>query len=472
MSRQNSQSFVPRRMGTAYAPDAEGGAEGDYGFPGMRGLREDDARVKLGTAYYPSSEGEAEGDYAYPVRAQAVHMGESAEAPDGPCDEMPSRMRGGQPSMMISDGRVGSQSHKDFSKEILENREYVVSGLREDDARVKLGTAYAPAAEGESEGDYAYPVRERAVHGLREDDARITMRGLREDDARIMLKGLREDDAMVLLKGLREDDASLVLKGLREDDAHLVLKGLREDDAAILMKGLREDDAAIHMAELGRKRGRKTFRKYGATQVAPGYTAYRAAKEMKGLVTFMGAEDFHPRFEVEARIEGLGVIHGQAVDGIFDIFKGGPSAEEYMGKLNVIAAQWGRVRPRLDALATEAQAAIRKTMSAADAPYEDYVNTVPIYIQEGYAGYQAHNGRWNRVKRYESYLPTIDKLVSQAETLGGMSHTQAVDTAKKDVDQRIDEAKKPNILTDIVLPVGAVTLGLGVITYASIKMFG
>lgn len=458
MSR-NMGSYVPRALGTAYTPDAEGASEGDQGQPmfsravhlgglreddamvTLRGLREDDAALRLGTAYAPAAEGESEGDEGWPVRARAVHLGESAAAPFGPMD-------GIRRGTMISNGRIG--------------------------------TAYYPSAEGESEGDYSYRVTQQAIHGLREEDAAILMNGLREEDALILLKGLREEDAGVVLRGLREEDAAILLKGLREDDAGINLKGLREEDAQVLMRGLREEDAAILLKgamgtddmdeALGRfKSGRK--KSHAPYRVDPVHKAIR-----KGLrdISFMGAEDYHPRFPVELRIEGLGHV---SMDGLFDFLKPLPSDEEYMGKIKIVIEGWNRVKPQLDQLPLQSKQAIEANMVTAQADRGRYEG-MPGFLAEGASAKTL--GRYERVVRLEAYLPTLQTLIDKAKALGpavnNQTPTQTAQqtntAAKNDVIQRSSATARPDILIDYVLPYGGVAVGAGLITFLGLKLAG
>lgn len=230
-----------------------------------------------------------------------------------------------------------------------------------------LATAYAPDAERSAEGDIL-GVSAYDLSGLREDDAAVRLgvsaydlRGLREDDAAVRmgvsaydLAGLREDDAAVRmgvsaydLRGLREDDAAMRLgvsaydlgdtrwDGATGDaegsaEGHAVaqlgilvsngrvggmvedhwgtrmgvsaydLSGLREDDAAVRLGTAYAEDAAgsaedpvgragmgVSAYDLGRLRSRRMGPRYGteySSQYGTEYGGrYRGAGYMKGL---------------------------------------------------------------------------------------------------------------------------------------------------------------------------------------------
>jgi len=334
-----------------------------------------------------------------------------------------------------------------------------LQGLREEDARIELG-----------------------LRGLRESDADISLSGLREDDAMISLSGLREDDADISLNGLREDDADISLNGLREDDAMISLGGLREEDAAISLNGLREDDAMIQLQGRYPGLGRAVLGKFEvgeAIQVGSHmmirpikspvvYRAESAAERAaRGRIPYYGRwgrggmpspiKMLHP-----VKIQGTGQVAG-----LFDFLTPTWSSETYLGKLRLISQRWATVRARLDRLSQQTQTAVHNNMMAANASYEDYTNTVPIYIADGYAGLQTHSGRQKRVARWEAYIPTVEKLVADAELFGpgpspAQEQKQVNQTAITDVVQRQEAAVKESALISTVLPVaaGAGALGL------------
>lgn len=454
------------RLGAAYAPDAQGSAEGDI----LNGLREDDADVRL--------RGLREDDAD--VRLRGLRE-----------DDADVRLR----------------------------------GLREDDAAVRMGdvddlNAEAGRIEQEQPG----------MGGLREDDADVRLRGLREDDANISLRGLREDDADVRLRGLREDDADMRLGNTAHDgatgdaegsaeghrDAQLGVSAYDAQPAVMTSDGKRggmgtayeidaegssEDPASragrmgVSAYDLGRRSasyddalgvsaydglGVSAYDELGRKRrFGPGSERHKKIFKkthfMKGAEEQgpkLGAEDFHERFPVTVEIKGLGRIdtslrgyQAAALGNIFDtIFGRTMSFEEFIGKLRVIADQWGRIKPRMDKLPPSTLASIKANMKTAEASYDDYTSTVPAYIIEGKAGFDAHDGRHKRVLRWEAYLPTVDKLVSQAEVLG-TSYTppQVKQDAIQDVTNRQVAASSTNVLNDTILPIAGVAAGTALV---------
>jgi len=316
----------------------------------------------------------------------------------------------------------------------------VVEGLRERDARVRLGVS-AEAPEGPMDGigaaydRFAYSSAEAdRLYGLREDDARILLKGLREDDAKILLRGLREGDASILLKGLREQDAGVILKGLREQDAAILLKGLREDDASIRLSGLREDDAQILLRGIGR---------------------------ISGL---LAAEDFHPRFQAQ-------------LGGWLDFLKPLPGDEEYMAKIRVVVEGWNRIKPQLYALPAQSKTAIINNMTAAKCDPGRY-DGMAAFLAEGAAA--KTEGRWERVQRLEAYLPTLQKLIDQYKALGAAVAAQTPTQTQQAVNQqaiqdvalRASALPKPDVLMDYILPYGGVALGSAAVVLIGMKLAG
>jgi len=440
MSRQHV-AFVPRPLGTAYAPDAYAAAEGDHGW--MGGLREEDAQVRLNAAYAPDAYGAAEGNRGWPATSVPVAMG-TAYAPDASgAAEGDRAWPAGQVAMgqtsqslrieqeAVEAARRGVNGRTFFSEDMREERWARmprVRGLREDDAAI-------------------------VMRGLREDDAHILMRGLREEDAGIVLRGLREDDARIVLNGLREDDAAIIMEGLREEDANIIMRGLREDDASIMMRGLRENDAKIRM----------------------GHTLGSRSAERKGSLTFIGAEDFHPRFPVKVTVRGLGRItaiprvgSGGKMSGIFDFLSPSMSSSEYLARLAQLKTAWAPVKRDLLALSAQPRNAIMEEMAVMKCEVGHYDRAVTVYIAEGAAGMT--DARISRISRLETGLPTIRRLIDQANTFGPASTPQqeqqrVEETAKQDVQERVESTKsqQSNVLTDTILPVAAGVAGATVV---------
>lgn len=302
MSR-NQHFHLGPSLGTSYSPSAEGSAEGDI----LHGLREDDADIRLGVSAY-DLQGLREDDAD--IRLGAVETTEwdgATGRAEGHAEGRSVRQLGvsaydRQPDLLVSDGKMGGmvEDHWDVR----------LSGLREDDANVRLGVS-------------AYDLQ-----GLREDDADVRLgvsaydlQGLREDDANVRLGGLREDDANVRL-GVSAYD----LQGLREDDANVRLgtpnypssSGSSEGDRAWLgvsaydrmgvsaydlgdVDSLNAEAAAIEQGQ--------TLGASGPTGRAKGLTlraiAWRAAKKAldearKGLIRSRDEADRLVSAEVEA----------------------------------------------------------------------------------------------------------------------------------------------------------------------------
>jgi hypothetical protein len=408
----------------------------------LDGLREDDADIRMGMVSHSGdgSEGSAEGS-AEGYRAQQLGFG-----------------MGG---ILVSDGSHGEMlSVSAYDRLGVSAYDQVMKGLREDDADIRMG-------------------------GLREDDADIRMGGLREDDANVRMEGLREDDADIRMGGLREEDANIQLSGLREEDANIsltndVLSGLREEDAGITfltMEGLREDDAGLQIGsiraammlrgladpvdmveEMGRRRLVRHMRRKGR------YGPRRLIKESDemGVSAYdrLGAEDFHPRFPA-VMIEGLGTMGG-----IFDFLKSEPTPEEYIGKIKVVLDGWKVVKPQLMALPERSRNAIINQMKSLKNDPERY-DGLAQFLSEGYEGYKASPGRWERVKRLEAYLPTVQAMVSRARALGpaptpAEEERRAKEAAVTNIETRINSIEKPSFIQEAA-PYAAGALGAGAI---------
>ena len=404
MSRNASFQFSG-----AYSPRAEGGAEADWV---TKGLREDDAAVRMGDPYIVRAGGSAEGDRMRGLREEdaALRMGENPLGAEGGRAEQLGEINRGT---LVVGNRAGSH----------------VGGLREEDADLRMGAAEGvePVAEGSSEGS-----RVQQMGGLRESDADLRLSGLREDDAALRLSGLREDDAELRLQGLREEDAGLVfsaMRGLREEATGLQLGTFR---TAMILRGLS----------------------------SPSYTLRSAYRRL-------GAEDFHPRFPVRVEIEGLSgvskTLSRVQVEGLFDFLQAKPSAEVYLGAIKVLISEWAAVRADLRKLPDQQYEVIRAQMTALNNDPEKY-DGMAGFLNMGYAAYS--DGRWDRVQRLAAYLPTVRTIVAQYKAIGpGVTPTpaQTVQVAVKDVEDRREALTKPSFLQEAA-PYAAGAAGVGLLT--------
>jgi len=340
-------------------------------------------------------------------------------------------------------------------------------GLREDDARVSLD-------------------------GLREDDAGISLQGLREDDAGISLEGLREDDAAISLgkrrrsilktvakkqpygqayrfirkdiklDGLREDDAGVSLEGLREDDAMISMNGLREDDARVSMDGLREDDAGITLGEM--EIGQITHDSLGRAFIKriPNAVAFRQVK------TDLRLKRGRPAVMMTAQRHGLPVAEIKGTDelaGFWDFLKRMPSDEEYLAKIRLVISRWVPAHNRLHKLTEQQREAILNNMIAAKADHDRY-DGLTGFLKEGAAA--KTTGRWDRIVKLDTYLPTLEKLLNQAEQFGSMptpeeEQKKVNQTSVEDVILRQEAVVKESLLVSTVLPVAAGGAALGLV---------
>lgn len=528
MSR-NQNFHLYGRIGTAYGPAAETSAEGDVLF----GLREDDAALRLGvTPIYPlhaeaardvqlgreveggeGAEGVAEGS-AEGGRVQQIGVSAYDET------RMGVSAYDIQPAMLSSDGRVGGLREDDASLRLgvsaydemrglrEDDASLRISGLREDDASLRLGRAVRGeqgsegVAEGSAEGARTQQMGVSAydeMRGLREDDANLRISGLREDDAGLRLGGLREDDASVRLgvsaydelKGLREDDASVVIRsmqGLREDDAGLRLGEFR---TAMILRGLADTNEM--MEEMGRRRAfgtRAHRRRQKRILRGMGVSAYDemgTLTEYEGAIqeemtkhAGLGAEDFHPRFPVSFEVQGIGQIEmtmtEPEMDGFLSYAMAQAGTAEYLARLIQLRTAWAPVRKDLlgaGALSAQSRLAIMKEMEKMEATVDRYDRATTTYIAEGAAGMTS--SRVSRLGRLEAALPTIRKLIDQALAFGpartpAEEQKRVDDTAKKDVDKRIEEMK-PTFL-EKAAPYAAATGGATAIVLVALAIGG
>jgi hypothetical protein len=423
-------------LGTAYGPNAENGAEGDI----LYGLREDDANLRLGTAYDPDAAGSAEDP------SSRAGMGVSAYDLQGLREDDANVRLGisaydlGDVDSLNAEAGAIEQEQTLADHEVGKGKGMKIRNVARNSARIAFQRAKGGQITSYAEASQLITERTRTA-GEKMKQILDTRRGnVDKVVADAVDKALAEWGPKITNVLSKKATVSGVRMGY-------ILRGLREDDANVSMGRFR----APH--KMHRQIQRKMLR--GAEGTPP---------EM------MNATGFHERFPVTVDIAGLGRINGTIkgghIDGLFDFLSKTATPEEYLGKLRVVADQWSRIKPRLDRLAPSANAAIQQNMNAADSRYGDYDQAIPQYLAEGYAGYTAvgNSARWNRAKRWEAYIPTLDKLVSQAEVLGtAYTPQQANADALKNVSDRANAAGGESFLSQAA-PVAAGVAGVGLLT--------
>jgi len=486
------------RLGVS-AYDLEGLREDDANLR-LAGLREDDAAVRLGDMSPTGgqgAEGRAEGS-AEGTRTQ--ELGVSAYDLDG--------LREDDAAVRLGVSAYDLQGLREESEDI------ELSGLREDDAMLRLGisaydqlgAAYAPDAQGAAEGDQSWDEMGISAYDLGDVDSLNAEAAAIEQEQTLgdheigkkkgmgirMVARAAAREAYMLAKegkiGSLSEAEKLVKDRVAVAVARLKTGAAKADEVAAdavskavahfgpkiksviakrvsvsglrmgyILRGLREDDASVRMGvsaydEMGRRRAR--WRRPGPRKFMKG------AEETPP--SFIGAEGFHERFPVTVDIAGIGVIHGlvkgSRMGGLFDFLTPLPSDAEYLAQIRITLQGWDQAWPRLQKLHPTSKDSIVKTMEAVNNEPAKY-ETLRAFLAEG-SGAKS-SGRWDRVKRLNAYLPTVQNLISTAEALGPgavMTPAQATDAAVKDLNQRIDAAGKSTFLQDAA-PVAA---GVGV----------
>lgn len=504
MSR-NAHFSLLGNLGTSYAPDAEGSAEGDIlgvSAYDLSGLREDDAAVRMGVSAYDLA-GLREDD-------AAVRMGVSAYDLAG--------LREDDAAV-----RLGVSA-------------YDLAGLREDDAAVRLGLTDFDGATGSAEGSAAghrvaqmggVLVSNGRIGGMVEDHYDIQLgvsaydlAGLREDDAEVRmgvsaydLAGLREDDAAVrmgdsrygarygsqyrllrykgeygseytrlpgrrLAKGKakrRMADVDSMSAEAMAIEQHgkvagitntfrmgYILRGLREDDASIRMgvsaydlAGLREDDAAVRLG---------TAYEEDATGSAEdsrlGVSAYDLGRRRAYQYSVDGAEvnppamlaadGFHERFPVRL-MKGLGRIN-----------LGNIAWMEAMPRIQTALSQEAKLYERVLRLNDVSKAAIMTQVANLNAMDHGqlFKGSLQMYLNGGEAHWLAHEGTQRRLFATEKIIPTVDAMLTAYER--GATPDEALKAALANVDKRIDDLKSG--FMQYALPIGGGLAVAGVIT--------
>ncbi|MGI0148226.1 MAG: hypothetical protein ACREDF_01660, partial [Thermoplasmata archaeon] len=151
-----------KRLGAAYAPDAQGSAEGDI----LDGLREDDADVRLRGLREDDADVRLQGlrEDDADVRLQGLRE-----------DDADVRLRG----LREDDADVRLRGLREDDADVR------LRGLREDDAAVRMGDVDSLNAE-------AGRIEQEQMAGLREDDAAVRMGDTRWDGATGSAEGSSE----------------------------------------------------------------------------------------------------------------------------------------------------------------------------------------------------------------------------------------------------------------------------------------
>lgn len=436
------------RMGVSAYDEMSGLREDDANvrlgvsaYDELKGLREDDAGVRLGTAYAPSAEGESEGDYGWPSKFRATYMGVSAYD----VQELKSLSRAAEEEESSGNlGRMkGYRIHAAAKAEAMKiNRERRMGKkVDESEAEERIRAAAQKASD----------LIVSKYQGFITQAPEIVKNAV---DRQMAWLRLRENAAM---EGLREDNARLVLgviDGLREDDAGLRIQGVR---TAMILRGLADTEEILD--EMGRRR-----------KFVPAYKRHQRVRRKVISGAEMGAEDFHPRFPVV--IEGIGRfnVSEKQLEGIFDFIFGKslPTSDQYLGMLKVLNDRWvNNLKPRLYKLNSQSRDAIINNMRAAKAGPELY-DGLATFLAEGYAGLQSFPGRWDRIQRLNAYLPTLDKLISDAESFGPQAtpvqeQQKVNETAIKDVSERQAAAGETSFL-EKAAPIGIAAVAAGSLT--------
>lgn len=445
------------RMGVS-AYDMEGLREDDanlrlgvsaYDLDGLReddanvrlgGLREDDAGVRLGTSYAPDAQGAAEGNQSWWDLGISAYdeLGVSAYDVLGDVDSLNAEAAAIEQEQMSADVEIGRK------------KGWQLRMTAHHAARAALKAAKKGTITSRAEADEF--VRARTAKRAEEIKRELNTYLAQVDEV------ARDAVAKALEKYGAEIDKALSRK--------VSVQGLR---MGYILRGLREDDANIRLGvsaydELGRRRA-----------FPPRYHMRFRKRMLRGAEEYppemLAAEGFHERFPVRVDIAGLGTIrgtvHGSKLNGLFDFLKPKPSAEEYIGKIRLVLDGWRVVKPQLEALPEASRKSIIAQMTALNNEPGKY-ETLNGFLAEGYAGYT--DGRYDRVKRLEAYLPTVQKMVSEARALGGtFTIEQANKVASEDLKVRQEAAGRETFL-EKAAPVAGAIGAAGLLTALVISM--
>ena len=389
----------------------------------LEGLREDDASVRLGTSYAPDAAGSAEvpdwrggmGVSAYDLGVSAYdNLGVSAYDQLGDVESLNAEAWAIEQMQGLADYEIGKKRAAGIR----------VIAMQAGQAAYKGAQSGTVTSRAEAEKFIQSKVAAAAARVKQQLQTRLT----RVDEiAKDAVKKAMEKWSPLIDKVLAKKTS---VQGVRMG---YILRGLREDDASVRLGDL--DD------EMGRRRAFNPMRRHR-----------RMLKRLTGAETsppeMLAAEGFHERFPVRVDIAGLGVIHGSVtggqMSGLFDFLKPAPSAEEYMGKIRIVLDGWRVAKPQLEALSTQAKTSIINQMTALNNEPAKY-ESMNGFLAEGYAAYT--DGRYDRVKRLEAYLPTVQKMITEARALGGnFTIDQANKVAAEDLKSRQEAAGQPTLL--------------------------
>lgn len=405
-----------------------GGLREDDASVELEGLREDDASMRLGTSYAPDAAGSAEvpdwrgglGVSAYDELGVSAYdeMGVSAYDQLGDVESLNAEAWAVEQMQGLADYEIGKKRGMGIR----------VIAMQAAQAAYKGAQSGTVTSRAEADKFIQAKVDAAAARLKQQLQTRLT----RVDEvAKDAIKKAMAKWGPMIDKVLSK---KVSVAGIRMG---YILRGLREDDASVRMGDLDE--------EMGRRRAFNPMRRHRQM-----FKRLRGAEETPPEM--LAAEGFHERFPVRVDIAGLGVIQGTVqggeISGLFDFLKPKPSAEEYLGKIKVILSQWDVLKPQLMALPDQQRVAIGNNMVAAQADYSRY-ESLRGFLAEGYGAYT--DGRYDRVKRLEAYLPTLQTLIAQAKALGpastaGQEQSRVNTAAKTDVDNRLAAAGSETFL--------------------------
>jgi len=505
MSR-NAHFSLLGNMGTSYAPDAEGSAEGDilgvsaYDLAGLReddasvrlgvsaydlaGLREDDAAVRMGVSAYDLAglrEDDAEvrmGVSAYDLAGlreddAAVRLGlTDFDGASGSAEGSAAGHRVAQMGLLVSDGRMGGmvEDHYDIRMGV---SAYDLAGLREDDAAVRMGvSAYDLAGLREDDaavrmGDSRYGARYGTQYRLLRykgdygtEYTRLPGRRLAKGKKRRMADvDSMSAEAMAIeqygqIAGVTNTfRMGYILRGLREDDASVRmgvsaydLAGLREDDAAVRMGTAYADDATGSAEDPSGRAGLGVSAYDLGRRRAYPYSVDGAEVNPPAM---LAADGFHERFPV--RLRGLGRIN-----------LGNIAWTEAMPRLQTAIAQEAKLYARVLRLNDTSKAAIMTQVANLNALDKGQLfnGQLTVYLNGGEAHWLAHEGTQRRLFATEKIIPTVDAMLTAYER--GATPDEALKAALANVDKRIDDLKSG--FMQYALPIGGGVVAAGIIT--------
>lgn len=508
MSR-NGNFRMHGSLATAYGPDAEGSAEGDIlgvSAYDLKGLREDDASLRMGVSAYDRLNGLREDDASLRMGVSAydlsglreddasLRMGDTefdgaAGSAEGSAEGHSVKQLGG---IMVSNGRIGGmvEDHYDLRMGVsaydrlgvsaydrlgvsaydrmsglreddaslrMGVSAYDLSGLREDDASLRMGTAYAEDASGSAEDPRGRAGMGASGRGMRHGRAVRLTPGYGTEYASQyggQYKGHHYKKAGYM-RGLREDDASLRMGDVDDMGAEawaIEQKGKPAFTEAVeqlrmgsILRGLREDDASLRMGVSAYDLGRRrafTYQVNGAEEYPP---------------QMLNATGFHERFPVSFQIRGLGMV------------RIGSTWSEAMPRVQNTIAQEAALRDRISRLNDTAKAAVMSQIGILNGQSKSQLfnGQIQVYLNEGEPGWSLHSGREVRLADTEKLIPTIDTMITAYER--GASPNQAVNAAISDVNSKLNDIQS-SVVMKYALPIGAGLAAAGLLTAAVMSL--